>query len=149
MLKHAYKGVSQDMVKAYVRHCACNQERAAPPVKRKRQGTAQSAPSAWFRIELDLISMEGEPCSFDCKTYSYILRARDQYSAFNLLAPLETRTCTEVASHLLRWFCEHGPPKVLHMDQGRAARGLAKPPHGNKQAVPAVGERRRRSLLHH
>jgi hypothetical protein len=112
----AYHGIPQDLVKTYIKNCSCTSARAGRAAKRKRAGTAMWAPSAWFRVEADLIDMTEQPSMSEGKVYSYILQIIDQKTLFTLLAPLETKTAREVSEHLYRWFGEHGVPQVLHTD---------------------------------
>ena len=114
----SYHGISQDLVKAYIKSCSCSSARASRAAKRKRAGTAMWAPSAWFRVEADLIDMTEQPSISEGKVYSYILQIIDQKTLFTLLAPLESKTAREVSKHLFRWFAEHGVPQVLHTDNG-------------------------------
>ena len=114
----SYHGISQDPVKAHVKNCSCTSAHAGRAAKRKRAGTAMWAPSAWFRVEADLIDMSDQPSMSDVKVYSYILQIIDQKTHFTLLAPLETKTAREVFKHLYRLFAEHGVPQVLHTDSG-------------------------------
>ena len=65
------------------------------------------APSAWFRVEADLIDMTDQPSLSEGKVCAYILQIIDQKTLFTLLAPLETKTAREVSMHLYRWFAEH------------------------------------------
>jgi len=60
------------------------------------------APSAWFRVEADLIDMTEQPTRSEGKTYQYILHIIDQKTLFTLLAPLQTKTAAEVSKHLYR-----------------------------------------------
>jgi len=76
------------------------------------------APSAWFRVEADLIDMTEQAKRSEGKTYQYILQIIDQKTLFTLLAPLQTKTAAEVSKQLYRWFAEHGVPQVLHTDNG-------------------------------
>ena len=76
------------------------------------------APSAWFRVEADLIDMTDQPSMSEGKVCTYILQIIDQKTLFTLLAPLETKTAREVSKHLYHWFAEHGVPQVLHPDNG-------------------------------
>jgi len=115
---HAYHGIPQELVKVYVKNCYCTAAKAGRAAKRKRAGTAMWAPSAWFRVEADLIDMTEQPTRSEGKTYQYILQIIDQKTLFTLLAPLQTKTAAEVSKHLYRWFAEHGVPQVLHTDNG-------------------------------
>jgi hypothetical protein len=117
-IAHAYHGILQELVKVYVKSCPCTAARAGRAAKRKRAGTAMWAPSAWFRVEADLIDMTEQPTRSEGKTYQYILQIIDQKTLFTLLAPLQTKTAAEVSKHLYRWFAEHGVPQVLHTDNG-------------------------------
>ena len=114
----AYHGISEDIVKAYVKNCTCTALRAGRSAKRKRAGTAMWAPSAWFHAEADLIDMTDQPTFSEGVTYQYILQIIDQKTLFTLLAPLERKTACEVSKHLYRWFAEHGVPQVFHTDTG-------------------------------
>jgi hypothetical protein len=114
----AYHGIPQNLVKTYIKNCSCTSARAGGAAKRKRVGTAMWAPSAWFRVEADLIDMTEQPSISEGKVYSYILQIIDQKTLFTVLAPLETKTAREVSKHLYRWFVEHGVPQVLHTDNG-------------------------------
>jgi hypothetical protein len=114
----SYHGIPQDLVKAYVKNCSCTSARTGRAWKRKRAGTAMWAPSAWFRVEADLIDMTYQPSVSEGKVCTYILQIIDQKTLFTLLAPLETKTAREVSKHLYRWFAEHGVPQVLHTDNG-------------------------------
>jgi hypothetical protein len=110
-IAQAYHGIPQVLVKAYVKNCSCMASRTGRSAKRKRAGTAMWAPSAWFRVEADLIDMTVQPSRFDGRVYKYILQIIDQKTLFTLLAPLETKTAQEVSTHLYRWFAEHGVPQ--------------------------------------
>ena len=114
----AYHGIPQELVKVYVKNCHCTAARAGRAAKRKHAGTAMWAPSAWFRVEADLIDMTEQAKRSEGKTYQYILLIIDQKTLFTLLAPLQTKIAAEVSKHLYRWFAEHGVPQVLHTDNG-------------------------------
>jgi len=114
----AYHGIPQELVKVYVKKCPCTAARAGRSAKRKRAGTAMWAPSAWFRVEADLVDMTEQPTCTEGKTYQYILQIIDQITLFTLLAPLQTKTAAEVSKHLSRWFAEHGVPQVSRTDNG-------------------------------
>jgi hypothetical protein len=73
----AYHGISQDLVKAYVKNCLCISARAGRAAKRKRACTAMWAASAWFRVEGELIDMTDEPSMSEEKVYAYILQIID------------------------------------------------------------------------
>jgi len=120
----AYHGISQDLVKAYVKNCSCTSARAGRAAKRKRACTAMWAPSAWFRVEAELIDMTDEPSMSEGKVYAYILQIIDQKTLFTLLAPLGTKTAREVSKHLYRLFAEHDVPQVLHTDNGGEFTGI-------------------------
>jgi len=114
----AYDGISQQLVKAYVKNCPCTAARAGRTAKRKRAGTAMCATSAWFRVKAHLIGMTIQPSRSGGRTFSYIVQSIDQKTLFTLLAPLETKMAREVSKHLYQCFAEHGVPKVLHSDNG-------------------------------
>jgi hypothetical protein len=114
----AYHGIPQELVKVHVKNCPCIAARAGRSAKRKRTGTAMWAPSAWFRVEAELIDTTEQPTRTEGQTYQYILQIIDQKTLFTLLAPLQTKTAAEVSKHLYRWFAEHGVPQVSHTDNG-------------------------------
>jgi len=125
-IQGAYAGIPQALVKVFVRNCSCSQRKAsAMPVKRKRAGLAQASPAAWFRVQADLMSMADQPCLWKGRRWQYILQAVDHRTGFTLLAPLQRKTAEEVAENLYRWFCEHGPPQILHTDNGGEFAGWA------------------------
>jgi len=74
----AYHGIPQELVKVYVKKCPCTAARAGRSAKRKRAGTAMWAPSAWFRVEADLIGMTEQPTRSEGKTYQSILQVIDR-----------------------------------------------------------------------
>ena len=117
-IAHAYDGIPQELVKMYVKSCPCTAARPGRAAKRKRAGTTMWAPSAWFRVDADLIDMTEQPTRSEGKRYQYILQIIDQKTLFTLLAPLQTKTAAEVSKHLYHCFAEHGVPQVLHTDNG-------------------------------
>ena len=50
--------------------------------------------------------------------YKFILNYQDCFSKFVVLRPLKSKTADEVAQCLVHIFCEHGPPHILHTDNG-------------------------------
>jgi hypothetical protein len=82
------------------------------------------APSAWFRVEADVIDMTDQPSMSEGKVYAYILQIIDQKTLFIMLAPLGTKTAREVCKHLYRLFAEHDVPQVLHTDSGGEFTGI-------------------------
>ena len=52
------------------------------------------------------------------KGYKFILNYQDCLSKYVILRPLKAKTVAEVADCLLSIFFEHGPPSILHTDNG-------------------------------
>ena len=50
--------------------------------------------------------------------YKFILNYQDSLSKYVILRPLKTKTTAEVADCLVSVFFEHGPPNILHTDNG-------------------------------
>lgn len=59
-------------------------------------------------------------------SYRYILTVIDVFSRYMWLKPLKRNSSFEIAKHLYKIYCEHGPPKVLQHDQGTEFKGAVK-----------------------
>ena len=97
----AYHGISQDLVKAYVKNYLCTSARAGRAARRKRACTAMWAPSAWFRVEADLIDMTDQPSMSEGKVYPTSFRSSTRKRFLHCLRRLKQRllvkcpnTCT-------------------------------------------------------
>ena len=66
------------------------------------------------RGQADLIDLQLSPDN----GYNFILNYQDCFSKFVVLKPLRSKTADEVAQCLVHIFCEHGPPHILHTDNG-------------------------------
>ena len=78
------------------------------------------------RHQVDLVSMVSLPGNIDGDTYKYIMSVIGIFSSFLFLRPLQTKETSEVAEHLLDIYMEHGPPEILHSDQGPEFKGVVK-----------------------
>ena len=66
------------------------------------------------RGQADLVDLQLSPDA----GYKFILNYQDCFSKFVVLRPLRSKTADEVAQCLVHIFCEHGPPHILHTDNG-------------------------------
>ena len=66
------------------------------------------------RGRADLVDLQMVPDN----GYKFILNYHDCLSKYAILRPLKTKTATEVADCLVSIFFEHGPPSILHTDNG-------------------------------
>ena len=66
------------------------------------------------RGQADLVDLQLSPDN----GYKFILNYQDCFSKFVVLRPLKSKTADEVAQCLVHIFCEHGPPHILHTDNG-------------------------------
>ena len=66
------------------------------------------------RGQADLVDLQLSPDN----GYKFILNYQDCFSKFVVLRPLRSKTADEVAQCLVHIFCEHGPPHILHTDNG-------------------------------
>ena len=66
------------------------------------------------RGQADLVDLQLSPDN----GYKFILNYQDCISKFVVLRPLRSKTSDEVAQCLVHIFCEHGPPHILHTDNG-------------------------------
>ena len=66
------------------------------------------------RGQADLVDLQLSPDN----GYKFILNYQDCFNKFVVLRPLRSKTADEVAQCLVHIFCEHGPPHILHTDNG-------------------------------
>ena len=48
----------------------------------------------------------------------------DVFSRFIFLRPLQSKSSTEVAAHVIQIFCDVGPPRIVQTDQENEFKGL-------------------------
>ena len=74
---------------------------------------------------MDLVDMMRSPVDIDGdKTYRYVLVVLDVFSRFIFLRPLQSKSSTEVATHVIQIFSDVGPPGIVQTDQGNEFKGL-------------------------
>ena len=78
------------------------------------------------RIQLDLVDMHKTPVQNSGKTFMYVLVILDVFSRYLFLRALQSKSSTEIASHLLQLFSDIGPPKRVQTDQGTEFKGAVK-----------------------
>ena len=66
------------------------------------------------RGQADLVDLQMVPDN----GYKFILNYQYRLSKYVILRPLKTKTVAEVADCLVSIFFEHGPPSILHTDNG-------------------------------
>ena len=69
--------------------------------------------------------MVSMPATIDGDTSKYVMSVIDIFSRL-FLCSLQTKYTSEVTEHLLDIFIEHGPPEILHSDQGPESKGVAR-----------------------
>ena len=65
-------------------------------------------------VQADLVGLQMVPDN----GYKFILNYQDCLSKYIILRPLKTKTAAEVTDCLVSIFFEHGPPSILHTDNG-------------------------------
>ena len=77
------------------------------------------------RNQIDLVDMSGFPLSTspDGIVHRYVLSIIDVFSRYLILRPLERKTSSAVAAHLLQVYCDLGVPKRIQCDQGTELKG--------------------------
>ncbi|KAI6651820.1 KRAB-A domain-containing protein 2-like [Oopsacas minuta] len=104
-----------DVITLFVRLCAICQANKGRKSTLKVIHRPIIPGNVGLRGQADLVDMQ--TCSD--KEYCYILNYQDCFSKFVVLRALKSTQAEEVAEHLVLIFCEHGPPHILHTDNGR------------------------------
>ena len=82
-----------------------------PPVSKRRYPVP---PRPWHTLSIDLIGRL--PATRD--KYKFILVCVDHLTRYTTTSPLKNKSASEVATALIRTFCEHGFPTCLLSDNG-------------------------------
>ena len=78
------------------------------------------------QVQADLVDMKSYPITVDSESFKYILVLLDVFNRFIFLRPLKSKSAAEVASILLKIFCDTGPPRRFQSDQGSEFKGAVK-----------------------
>ena len=120
----AFCGVTEREIQSFLNRQQVNQQ-LHPSFINKQALKPVISKEVMSRIQMDLVDMMRSPVDIDGdKTYRYVLVVLDVFSRSIFLRPLQSKSSTEVATHVIQIFSDVGPPRIVQMDQGNEFKGL-------------------------
>ena len=104
------------MAKDVERHCReCTKcQQAKLPMPQRAPLTNVPIGRPWEMIAVDILEV---PISSN--NNRYLLVVQDYFTKWGEAIPLPDQTATRITAELVKLFCTHGHPAILHSDQGR------------------------------
>nr|XP_054768497.1 uncharacterized protein LOC129276082 [Lytechinus pictus] len=121
MLMRKFSGISEEVVQNILSQCSTHQ-RMNVRFTNRAPYIPITAKHVMERIQIDLLKMR-TAATYKKRTYRYILTAIDVFSRYTWLRPMKTKSSTNVARHLSKFFDMFGTPTYIHHDQGTEFKG--------------------------
>ena len=129
------------MAKDVERHCQectkCQQSKLSMPQRAPLTNVPVERP--WEMIAVDILEV---PISSN--NNRYLLVVQDYFTKWAEAIPLPDQTATRITAELIKLFCTHGHPDILHSDQGRIFKSTIL-----AQTLQAFGVTKSRTTVYH
>ncbi|CAF3902852.1 unnamed protein product [Rotaria sp. Silwood1] len=113
-----YSWVPRHCIELFLKQCLPCQTRK--PIKQHVASKPIISLGVMTRVQIDLIDMRTRPDKISPDiVYCWILNCIDHFSKFSWAYPLKNKTAAEVVTKLRELFFVFGPPRIIHIDNGR------------------------------
>ena len=122
-ISRSFCGVSERQIQAFLNRQQISQK-LHPKFINKQPPKPVTSPRVLDRIQMDIVDLQKSAVESDSRTYKYVLVVMDIISRFLFLRPLQSKSSTEVATHLIHFVSDVGPPRIVQTDQGTEFKGI-------------------------
>ena len=116
-------GISERQIQTYINSLQTSQQ-MHPHFINKQPLKPVKSHGVMEQIQMDLVDMQKSPVEIGGKMFRYELVVLDVFSRFIFLRALQSKSSTEVATHVVQLCSDIGLPKRVQTDQGTDFKGV-------------------------